>query len=65
MMKNERVRYSMFRNGLSQTIVAKRLGITSTEMSCILKWELADEEQKRILKAIEEVVEDRSRCSGN
>lgn len=64
-MKNERVRYSMFRNGLSQTIVAKRLGITSAEMSCILKWELADEEQKRILKAIEDVVEDRSRCSGN
>lgn len=64
-MKNERVRYSMFKNGIKQTIVAKRLGISDSEMSCILRWELADEEQKRILKAIEDVVEDRSRCSGN
>lgn len=64
-MKNERVRYSMFKNGIRQTMVAKRLGISDSEMSCILRWELADEEQKKLLDAINEIMEDRSRCSGN
>lgn len=52
-MKNERIRELMFKNMISQGELAGILGIAQSEVSVVLKYELAKEEQDRIIAAID------------
>ena len=53
-MKNERIKELMFKNMISQGELSEILGIAQSEVSIVLKYELADSEQDRIIKAIED-----------
>ena len=50
--KNVRVRKEMAANGIDQRKLARILHITETEMSVVLKRELARSEQDEIIRAI-------------
>ncbi len=52
--KNLRVRKEMAANGIDQRKLARILHITETEMSVVLKRELAKVEQDKIIEAIKE-----------
>ena len=52
--KNVRVRKEMAANGIDQRKLARILHITETEMSVVLKRELARSEQDEIIRAIRE-----------
>lgn len=52
--KNLRVRKVMAEHGIDQRKLARILGITETEMSVVLKRELARIEQDKIIEAIRE-----------
>lgn len=52
--KNLRVRKVMAEHGFDQRKLARILHITETEMSVVLKRELAKSEQDEIIKAIKE-----------
>lgn len=51
-MKNERVRREMIKEGLTQNDLAEILGKLRSEVSTMLKYELAQKEQQRIVEAI-------------
>lgn len=52
--KNIRVRKAMAEKGFDQRKLSRILHITETEMSVILKYELARSEQDEIIRAIRE-----------
>lgn len=51
-MKNKRVRKAMMDEALTQAELAEILGISTGELSTMLKYELAPEEQRRVVDAI-------------
>lgn len=53
-MKNKRVKVAMAQAGLSQVQLADILGVTTTELSIMLKYELAVKEQNEITSRIRE-----------
>lgn len=53
-MKNKRIRKAMTDAGINQTQLAAILGISNTELSMALKFELAVREQNDIVKRIRE-----------
>lgn len=52
--KNKRIRKAMAEHGLDQTRLAMVLGTNDTEISVMLKRELAKTEQDEIIRAIAE-----------
>lgn len=56
-IKNKRIRKSMGENGIDQRKLSAILGITETEMSVIMKRELARSEQDLIIRAIKDWAE--------
>lgn len=66
-MKNERVREAMFRASISQTALAKELSVDPANVSIALSYELAPEEQDRLIRVIGDIVRKReqSKCDGN
>ena len=53
-LKNKRVKVAMAQAGLSQVQLADILGVTTTELSIMLKYELAVKEQNEITARIRE-----------
>ena len=53
-MKNRRVRKAMFDNGMNQIDLANLLTVSNTELSVMLKYELARQEQDVIVAKINE-----------
>lgn len=53
-MKNKRIKMAMFQTNIDQKALAEILGVTSPEMSIMLKYELAVKEQNEIVKRIRE-----------
>lgn len=53
-MKNKRIKVALAQAGLSQAQLADILGVTTTEMSIMLKYELAVKEQNNITAKIRE-----------
>lgn len=51
-MKNERIRRAMIKEGLTQNELAEILGKSTAEVSLMLKYELAQKEQQRIVEEI-------------
>lgn len=51
-MKNKRVRKAMLDEALTQAELAEILGLSTGETSTMLKYELAPEEQRRIVEEI-------------
>lgn len=47
--KNKLIRIAMIENDLTQSSPAKLLGVSESEMSTMLKYDLAEKEQKRIV----------------
>lgn len=58
-IKNERVKEKMFRNMISQGELAEILDIGQTEVSNMLKYELADAEQDAIIEKIDAWLEEK------
>lgn len=52
-MKNERLREFMFRNMITQSELAKILGVRVEEITYMIKYELSSEEQDNIIAKIE------------
>lgn len=53
-MKNKRIRTAMLQAGIKQKDLAEILGISDTELSYVLKYELAVREQNEIVARIRE-----------
>ena len=53
-MKNKRIRTAMLQAGIKQKDLAEILGINDTELSYVLKYELAVREQNEIVARIRE-----------
>jgi predicted XRE-type DNA-binding protein len=53
-LKNKRIKVALAQAGLSQAQLADILGVTTTEMSIMLKYELAVKEQNDIVARIRE-----------
>ena len=53
-MKNKRIRIAMLQAGIKQKDLAEILGINDTELSYVLKYELAVKEQNDIVARIRE-----------
>ena len=53
-MKNKRIKVALAQAGLSQAQLADILNVTATEMSIMLKYELAVREQNDIVARIRE-----------
>lgn len=53
-MKNKRIRTAMLQAGIKQKDLAEILGINDTELSYVLKYELAVREQNDIVARIRE-----------
>lgn len=53
-MKNKRIRTAMLQAGIKQKDLAEILGINDTELSYVLKYELAVKEQNDIVARIRE-----------
>ena len=53
-MRNKRIRMALTQAGMTQTELAKLLYVSETELSIMLKHELAVREQNEIVKSIRE-----------
>lgn len=52
MQKNTRIRTEMAKAGINQGDLAKILGVSDTEVSAFLKYDLSKAEQERIISLI-------------
>lgn len=52
--KNPRIRKAMLERGMKQNDLAEILGLNLSELSVMLKYELAKEEQDEIIRRIKE-----------
>lgn len=66
-MKNEKVRLALLRNDITQQTLAKVMNVSPIRLSNVLAYELAPEEQDRMLELIDEIIRKReeSKCDGN
>ena len=60
-MTNKRIRKALFESEVRQWELAKKLGITETSLSRKLREELPREEQRQILKVIQELANDEAK----
>lgn len=59
MARNKEIRKLLISTGILQWQVAERLGITASWLSVKLRTEMSTEDQKKILDAIKELIEER------
>lgn len=64
-MKNKRVKMALFEAGLSQSALAKALGLQIPTLCNALRFELSEEEQDKMLETIAEMKAKKSTCDGN
>ena len=55
------LRKKLQENGVYQYELAKKLGMSAQQLSCMLYYELAEDEKKKMNMIVEEIIKDRKK----